>query len=45
MPTVSPQGYQITKDPVNNNPFWESEEANPQALLPSGGATGDILRK
>ena len=45
MPTVSPQGYQITKDPVNNNPFWESEEANPQALLPAGGATGDILRK
>lgn len=45
MPTVSPQGYQIAKDPVNNNPFWESEEANPQALLPSGGATGDILRK
>lgn len=45
MPTVSPQGYQITKDPVNNNPFWESEEANPQALLPSGGAMGDILRK
>ena len=45
MPTVSPQGYQITKDPVNNNPFWDSEEANPQALLPSGGATGDILRK
>lgn len=45
MSTVSPQGYQITKDPVNNNPFWESEEANPQALLPSGGATGDILRK
>ena len=45
MPTVSPQGYRITKDPVNNNPFWESEEANPQALLPSGGATGDILRK
>lgn len=45
MPTVSPQGYQITKDPVNNNPFWESEEVNPQALLPSGGATGDILRK
>lgn len=45
MPTVSPQGYQITKDPVNNSPFWESEEANPQALLPSGGATGDILRK
>lgn len=45
MPTVSPQGYQITKDPVNNNPFWESEETNPQALLPSGGATGDILRK
>lgn len=45
MPTVSPQGYQITKDPVNNNPFWVSEEANPQALLPSGGATGDILRK
>ena len=45
MPTVSPQGYQITKDPVNNNPFWESEEANPQALLPSGGATGDIVRK
>lgn len=45
MPTVSPQGYQITKDPVNNNPFWEQGEANPQALLPSGGATGDILRK
>lgn len=45
MPTVSPQGYQITKDPVNNNPFWEQEEANPQALLPAGGATGDILRK
>lgn len=45
MSNVSPQGYQITKDPVNNNPFWESEEANPQALLPSGGATGDILRK
>lgn len=45
MPTVSPQGYQITKDPVNNNPFWESEEANPQALLPSGGAAGDVLRK
>ncbi len=45
MPTVSPQGYRITKDPVNNNPFWESEEANPQALLPSGGATGDILQK
>lgn len=45
MPTVSPQGYQITKDPVNNNPFWEQGEANPQALLPAGGATGDILRK
>lgn len=45
MPTVSPQGYQITKDPVNNNPFWESEEANPQALLPSGGAAGDVLMK
>lgn len=45
MATVSPQGYRITKDPVNNNPFWESEEANPQALLPSGGATGEILRK
>ncbi len=45
MPTVSPQGYQIIKDPVNNNPFWEQGEANPQALLPAGGATGDILRK
>ena len=45
MSTVSPQGYQITKDPVNNNPFWEQGEANPQALLPAGGATGDILRK
>lgn len=45
MPTVSPQGYQITKDPVNNNPFWEQGEANPQALLPAGGANGDILRK
>lgn len=45
MSTVSPQGYQITKDPVNNNPFWEQWEANPQALLPAGGATGDILRK
>lgn len=45
MSTVSPQGYQITKDPVNNNPFWEQGESNPQALLPAGGATGDILRK
>lgn len=45
MPTVSPQGYQITKDPVNTNPFWENEEANPQALLPSGGVAGDVLKK
>ena len=25
MSTVSPQGYQIENNPVNNNPFWEYE--------------------
>lgn len=25
MSTISPEGYKITRDPVNNNPFWEIE--------------------
>ena len=25
MSTISPEGYRITRDPVNNNPFWEIE--------------------
>ena len=45
MSSVSPQGYKITKDPTNTNPFWESESYDPQALLPSGGSTGNILVK
>lgn len=42
---LSPQGYIITKDPVNVNPFWEQEGANPSAQLPSGGTTGQVLTK
>ena len=29
---ISPQGYQINKEPINNNPFWE-EQAAPGSLL------------
>lgn len=42
---LSPQGYIITKDPVNVNPFWEQEGANPSAQLPSGGTAGQVLTK
>lgn len=42
---LSPQGYIITKDPVNANPFWEQEGANPSAQLPSGGTAGQVLTK
>lgn len=42
---LSPQGYIITKDPVNVNPFWEQEGANPSDQLPSGGTTGQVLTK
>lgn len=42
---LSPQGYIITKDPVNVNPFWEQEGSNPSAQLPSGGTTGQVLTK
>lgn len=42
---LSPQGYIITKDPTNNNPFWEQEEYDPNASLPSGGTTGQHLVK
>ena len=42
---LSPQGYIITKDPVNVNPFWEQEGSNPSAQLPSGGTAGQVLTK
>ena len=28
MSTVSPQGYQIENNPVNQNPFWEYQVNN-----------------
>lgn len=37
---LSPQGYNITEDPTNDNPFWEEEadvaRANNQPLSPQG---------
>ena len=42
---LSPQGYIITKDPVNSNPFWENENYDPNASLPSGGTAGQYLVK
>lgn len=27
---ISPQGYEITKDPKNNNPFWKQEDEGGQ---------------
>ena len=38
---LSPQGYNITRDPVNTNPFWEDGGGN----VPAGGTTGQVLTK
>ena len=38
---LSPQGYKITRDPVNTNPFWEDGGGN----VPAGGTTGQVLTK
>lgn len=38
---ISPQGYNITRDPVNHNPFWEDGGGN----VPAGGTTGQVLTK
>ena len=39
---LSPQGYNIQKDPVNTNPFWENAEGG---NVPAGGLTGQVLTK
>ena len=38
---LSPQGYNITRDPVNTNPFWEDGGGN----VPAGGTAGQVLTK
>lgn len=32
---LSPQGYIITKDPINKNPFWEGDTPEAKALVQS----------
>lgn len=42
---ISPQGYQITTDPENVNPFWDDAPVPPGEGLPAGGTTGQVLTK
>lgn len=43
---ISPQGYNILRDPTNTNPFWDdpSEPTVDHGLIP-GGKTGEALIK
>lgn len=45
MKTISPQGYQITDDPINKNPFWEDAPVPPGEGIPPGGTEGQALVK
>ncbi len=40
---LSPQGYNIQKSPLNENPFWEQETGG--GNVPAGGLTGQVLTK
>lgn len=42
---ISPQGYMITLQPVNQNPFWEQDKPEPGQGVPPGGLTGQVLAK
>ena len=42
---ISPQGYMITLQPVNKNPFWDQDEPEPGQGVPPGGLTGQVLAK
>lgn len=41
--TLSPQGYNIQRDPLNRNPFWDEEGTG--GNVPAGGLTGQVLTK
>ena len=41
---LSPQGYNITEDPVNTNPFWERDTGG-GGNVPAGGTAGQFLTK
>ena len=41
---ISPQGYNYTEEPLNENPFWDSEEGG-GGVIPEGGETGQVLGK
>ena len=41
---ISPQGYNYTEEPLNENPFWDSEEGC-GGVIPEGGETGQVLGK
>lgn len=43
---LSPQGYNILRDPTNTNPFWEDDPTPPvDHGIPAGGTTGQVLTK
>lgn len=41
---LSPQGYNITEDPANTNPFWERDTGG-GGNVPAGGTAGQFLTK
>lgn len=47
MSKLSPQGYNITQDPTNTNPFWDDTPTpvEPGEGLPEGGSAGQVLTK
>lgn len=43
---LSPQGYNILRDPTNTNPFWDDDPTPPvDHGIPAGGTTGQVLTK
>ena len=40
---ISPQGYNLQRDPLNENPFWEREAGG--GNVPAGGTAGQVLTK
>ena len=41
---ISPQGYNLQRDPLNENPFWEQSEGG-GGNVPAGGTAGQVLTK
>ena len=42
---ISPQGYMLTMQPINENPFWEDDEPGGGGNVPAGGTEGQVLAK